>query len=354
MIRLERTKGEGACAALAHKDRHGLTETEHALWHFGGIIPAVPNLPNPKAPTFKAYKRPEVIAELTAIFGKKCSYCESVHGHVGPMDVEHYRPKSGYLDDKGVVRKPGYYWLAASWDNLLASCPDCNRERRQLRLSNGKLVTKKLGKGNRFPIAAGTERAISQAGLATERPLLLNPCTDWPEQHLHFRSDGFIDAADTPEEANLPKGRTTIDVCGLEREGLRGERCAHASRLAAQMKSVLKSDRNVARAPGCAFEQAELAIAENDLASYRASTAPYLALAAQMMRTFNHIRPIALAYVKAHDAWRRTENAEDRAELVTQVAVVRAAVVNPTLDGKLAKTLLETLDLLPVEGVEAE
>jgi hypothetical protein len=40
----------------------------------------------------------------------------------------HYRPKGGFRQRRsGVLKVPGYYWLAYDWRNLLVSCAVCNR-----------------------------------------------------------------------------------------------------------------------------------------------------------------------------------------------------------------------------------
>ena len=58
----------------------------------------------------------------------KCCFCESKVAHISYGDVEHYRPKAGYRqspDDP--LGRPGYYWLAYDWSNLLFCCQLCNQ-----------------------------------------------------------------------------------------------------------------------------------------------------------------------------------------------------------------------------------
>src|SRR5688500_10656800 len=81
--------------------------------------------------TYAAYKLPTVKEAIQTLFHGKCAYCESNYTNVHPVDVEHFRPK-GRIVVEGKPSKPGYYWLAARWENLLPSCIDCNRERKQL------------------------------------------------------------------------------------------------------------------------------------------------------------------------------------------------------------------------------
>ena len=58
---------------------------------------------------------------------EKCCFCEADFTANGYGDVEHFRPKSGYQTVvKGPLIKPGYYWLAYDWSNLLFSCQVCN------------------------------------------------------------------------------------------------------------------------------------------------------------------------------------------------------------------------------------
>ena len=81
-----------------------------------------------KKPGFTRYKHDTVKEALEALFHGKCAYCESDYAGTQPVDIEHYRPKG---EVEGVPDHPGYWWLAAEWENLLPSCIDCNRKRRQ-------------------------------------------------------------------------------------------------------------------------------------------------------------------------------------------------------------------------------
>lgn len=151
---------------------------------------------------FEVYKRREIAAALTEVFHDKCAYCESPIGLVTPKDVTHYRPKSSVT---GRPEHPGYWWLASDWDNLLVSCPDCDRVRSH--------AGERSGKGTRFPIADESKRAFEEGGEADETPLLLDPCRDHPESHLVFDPTGLV-VSDTLQ------GQTTITVVGLNRRGL--------------------------------------------------------------------------------------------------------------------------------------
>ncbi len=216
---------------------------------------------------FKVYKHKDLKNALHELFHGKCAYCETFYSATQPMDVEHFRPKGAVAEDDG---HPGYWWLAMKWDNLLPSCIDCNRKRkqitprgdvRQLTLVNetanafSDQAVQNAGKKDSFPLAATGARASAQGptarddlaaavspGLAGEAALLLNPVADDPAQHLvhHFaRVTGdqgrnlppvsFLLAA--PLDAVEPdtfrgeddlslKGATSIHVYGLNRLGL--------------------------------------------------------------------------------------------------------------------------------------
>lgn len=144
------------------------------------------------------YKDPRMEAiykhDGSPFFGK-CAYCESRIGGTQPGDIEHYRPrrKVAYEDLSPVtvdsnggdeVPHPGYYWLAYEWSNLLYACIDCNRINKKKH--GGVLV----GKWSRFPVDG--EHATEPGGEVNERPRLLNPLVDEPDEHLSIDETGII------------------------------------------------------------------------------------------------------------------------------------------------------------------
>lgn len=134
-----------------------------------------------RKPQFAAYKHDSVKSTLNTLFGRKCAYCESLTLGTQPGDVEHYRPKAkvAVVDEETgeITTKPGYPFLAASWDNLLPSCIDCNRPRTQPEYDGAMRV---MGKANFFPLAVEGNRAGSEEALGNEAPLLLDRCIDNP------------------------------------------------------------------------------------------------------------------------------------------------------------------------------
>lgn len=157
----------------------------------------------PKAYRFSTYKDEAGRLALEMLFQGKCAYCETYYASQAPVDIEHYRPKGGVEDDPDHW---GYWWLAADWMNLLPSCIDCNRRRYQvlptpdtaslldLRAS-GKPIWQS-GKESAFPVMPGTRaRGLGDdpdQEVLTEKPYLLDPCRDDPDEHLEYLVDSPV------------------------------------------------------------------------------------------------------------------------------------------------------------------
>jgi uncharacterized protein (TIGR02646 family) len=165
-----------------------------------------------KAFAFKAYGKDDVKLALREMCGVKCAYCEADVRSGAPTDTEHFRPKAELeLNDRR--ERPGYYWLAASWKNLLPSCRDCNSQRYQ-ETAQGR---RKTGKGNRFPLEVEFDRAMRPGEEVRERPYLLDPTVDDPEDHLEFLPEGSILPALDAQGAPSERGQVSIDLYGLDR-----------------------------------------------------------------------------------------------------------------------------------------
>ena len=148
----------------------------------------------------RIYAHETVKETLVAMQHGKCCFCEAKILHVSYGDIEHYRPKAGYQQDRsGPLHKPGYYWLAYSWDNLLLSCTLCNQQYKK----------------NLFPLLHPEKRALSHHdNITAEQPLLINPTVVNPQDYIGFR-------AEIPYAINgNAYGKTTITVLGLDRDNL--------------------------------------------------------------------------------------------------------------------------------------
>lgn len=195
MRKVDRTTVEGP-ASLLLEARAGRKELDRARAHFAAA-------PGKGSFSFAAYKGDDVRHALVTLFHGKCAYCESRYDTTAPVDIEHFRPK-GAVEG---IDHPGYWWLAAEWTNLLPSCIDCNRRRRQNTLApfasltggldaireTGFLVVQ-TGKESAFPVD-GTRMVSepppgqSDAALLAEKCLLIDPCRTDPEEHLRFHVD---------------------------------------------------------------------------------------------------------------------------------------------------------------------
>jgi uncharacterized protein (TIGR02646 family) len=136
---------------------------------------------------------------------KKCCFCERLVGEDG--DVEHFRPKSAYCQQKDKkFDRPGYYWLAYNWDNLYLSCGSCNQRQKK----------------NLFPLSDPANRAqFHNNDITLEEPLFVNPGEEEPSQHIGFR--GEVPYA-------IPgsiKGKPTIQILKLDRNILNDARLRH-------------------------------------------------------------------------------------------------------------------------------
>lgn len=130
---------------------------------------------------------------------KKCCFCEGRFIAHAAGDVEHYRPKGAVRQDQAsVAMRPGYFWLAYSWENLYWCCQACNRS----------------NKREFFPLKDPTKRALSHNDdLAREVPLLIDPGgRENPRDHITFQHDRAVGVT--------ALGKTTIQVVGLNRMDL--------------------------------------------------------------------------------------------------------------------------------------
>jgi uncharacterized protein (TIGR02646 family) len=131
---------------------------------------------------------------------KKCCFCESRIMHIAYGDVEHFRPKGGFRQERGEpLTQPGYFWLAYEWSNLFLSCSLCNQRYKK----------------NVFPLADQSKRARSHHDdLSGEEPLFIHPSDDDPREFIGFREEVAyaIDGND--------RGKATITELGLDRDDL--------------------------------------------------------------------------------------------------------------------------------------
>lgn len=150
----------------------------------------------------KIYGHATVKAKLLDMQYGKCCYCESKILATGYGDVEHFRPKGSVRQDgNSAEEKPGYYWLAYQWSNLLISCSVCNTS----------------WKRTFFPLENPGERARSHLDpLVHERPMLVDPAVEDPRDHIRYNGDAPF--------ALTARGQVTIERLNLRRGDLLEDR----------------------------------------------------------------------------------------------------------------------------------
>jgi uncharacterized protein (TIGR02646 family) len=220
---------------------------------------------------------------LNEVYGYKCAYCESFFGATQPVAVEHYRPKGEVIEGTARV-KPGYYWLAATWQNLLPSCTDCNSPRRQ-EMEAGKKVVR--GKGNHFPLVPGSKRAKTPGKEEQEKRLLLHPELDEPEKHFEFLTEPKREGVIRPallEGKPSPHGAASIEVYALDRPQLTQARAATVKRLQSHLRNTRNSERRHQELPNDPALKKEYEDNLADLLLFVDASQPYLAMARQIVR----------------------------------------------------------------------
>jgi len=222
---------------LTNPKRTGLKETTKAINYY-----ANPNVLKPFK--FSAYSKPEVKSTLINLFKEKCAYCESRFLHVYSGDVEHFRPKGQIA---GIPNpKPGYYWLAAHWDNLLLSCRNCNQKLKHLTVGNTKKIT--MGKMDQFPLLPqGLHVRTPNDKIEDEEPfrLLINPCKENPEDYFKYdiKSGVIIPKRKIGKQRKMADA--SIKVYVLQRVPLVQARERKSIEILAQIQRVKEAVKNV-------------------------------------------------------------------------------------------------------------
>lgn len=199
----------------------------------------------------KIYGAQSVKRALRSAQHDKCCYCEGKFAANASGDVEHFRPKTCFQQEKGgPTEYPGYYWLAYEWSNLYYACELCNR----------------VGKRKLFPIADPTQRRRSANDLRQEVPEILDPGGPLdPRDHIKFNG--------AAPEGVTELGRKTIRILGLDRGDLTTARLDHLAPL--HILKVLKE------MPEERLDASMLAVQRKAIDELRAKiepTAPYSAM----------------------------------------------------------------------------
>ena len=212
--------------------------------------------------SYEIYGDKTVREKLAQMFKNKCAYCESRITSVYNGDIEHFRPKAGYGDP---LVRPGYYWLAADWDNLLFACALCNQTNTLKVLENGEVIEIVIGKLNQFPLEKEDNRLSKAHGqfffsnpseyrrlynLEEGDRLLLKPCTDNVEMHFKYLDEGVMLPNDNLAPIEVKRADTSINVYALKRISLIHEREQKIIDIKAQITRVKEAMFNSNRQSG--------------------------------------------------------------------------------------------------------
>lgn len=161
--------------------------------------------------------RSKVEDQLALSYHNKCAYCE----RLCKADVEHYRPKKKVNGDN---KHEGYYWLCYEWTNLLPSCVKCNRDggkHNHFPIIGRRIYTPKFLKNGNLNL---DNNKAKNKPLRIERPYLLHPEIDKPEDYFKFDLDANGDGIRIIGVDKDGRGVKTIEICSLNRQELRLER----------------------------------------------------------------------------------------------------------------------------------
>jgi uncharacterized protein (TIGR02646 family) len=173
----------------------------------------------PERTTAHAHAYQAVKSELIKQQRHKCCYCErrTVPDH---NDVEHYRPFALY------------WWLAWTWENLLFACAACNR---------------KGGKLDQFPLAVNSIRlTFPEQPPGREQPLLLDPSTDEPRDHIRFK---LLPNGRWAPIGLTERGQATIRIVDLSRDTYLEQFAHHVTSVVMPVVADIKRELAVGLSP---------------------------------------------------------------------------------------------------------
>ncbi|OIQ22182.1 MAG: hypothetical protein BM557_02060 [Flavobacterium sp. MedPE-SWcel] len=241
---------------------------------------------------FSVYRDRSIKEALIELFLDKCAYCESKVSHVYSGDIEHFRPKGKIAE--ATNPKPGYYWLASDWDNLLFSCRNCNQKlTHQIHGSIDK-ITK--GKMDQFPLSNETHRVRvhdNPNGIQDEERyrLIINPCIENPEDHFEYDTSHAVIKPKMIDGVESIMAKHSIEVYVLQRVPLVLTREKVLISILAQVQrvkeAVLNVNNNLTSDTGIQFYYNE--ILKRELKILKQFTSPkeeYSAMAKQIVNEF--------------------------------------------------------------------
>lgn len=242
MIKTNRNKSQ-APEILTLPNGRGAKETKRAIEYYSKSN-TTRSFKNTKPFKFSVYSDRKVKDKLIDLFNEKCAYCESKFLHVYSGDVEHFRPKGKIKE--ATPQKPGYYWLAANWDNLLLSCRNCNQKLKHLTV--GSTIKETMGKMDQFPlIDGGFHIQNHEKNISEEEPfrLLINPCIENPEHFFKYDINSGVIIPKPTSSKEKKMAKASIKTYVLQRVPLVQARERKAIEILAQIQRVKEAVKNV-------------------------------------------------------------------------------------------------------------
>lgn len=139
----------------------------------------------------------ETLKAVAEQFKYKCATCE-ISLNIRTVISDSWRPRQNAMDFDGKFSADHYWWLAYVWNNKYCLCPSCNKF-----------------KGTWFPVEG--KRAPLKTSYSVmikkEESLLVDPCIDYPEEHLLVDETGKLICLSK-------KGETTLEILKLNRQDL--------------------------------------------------------------------------------------------------------------------------------------
>lgn len=283
----------------------------------------------------KIYKNKEVQESLWKLFKGKCAYCESSLSVPSTGEIDQFRPKAGSYDIRTKLSLDHYWWLAYDWNNLYLVCQVCN-----------------ANKGSKFPLRNRRVKvpngALAQhnaswfwTDLASEKPLLLDPCSDRvnPADHLVF-DDGGLVAGLTRE------GKVTIETLKLNRERLVHERSKTIEETLYRLQVFRKTGENRLI---------------NEVNRLLAPSEPHLAARRSCINSWikKHFLPTDPLYKKLQEIVNVDAGAAARISAAAEATIVKASVAAQTkkeqsraVSSKLEAQYITRIELHNIKAIE--
>lgn len=216
-------KPEDSCPVILAEN--GFAEKQTLIFSYNDDLESFNSKTSKELFKSNIYGCSDVKEKLKEIQNNKCCFCESYITHIDYGDVEHFRPKAGWVQGNEEINKPGYFFLAYDWNNLMLSCAICNQR----------------NKRNFFPLVNPEYRINinENYNFNDEQPLFINPYKDNPEDHIEF-----VDSLPRPKNESI-RGMRTIELLDLDRNDLNEIRNDYISILNSLKRELNKESNSV-------------------------------------------------------------------------------------------------------------